>query len=466
MEIIMATARFRAVVNGFRVNKETFDDLFQRDGKRDECFVQAVVRTCRADGTVLATSTPRTPVMGDVNGLSGRVQAGSASPLGGLASGDAYPQEPPHVRTLPLTPLRDWPPFAVWEGDLEDGKDVVYISPSIWEVDDGPSLLQRFIEAQKSIDDQFGKKAKEIFGGAFPPSRWIFDSVSLGIQTAAAYLEHTGDPGDRPIGMHLNPNPGAKYFFPPPVIVLSYESAKKLTQTSVKGVPGLLELPFDDDSSLGGGSYSLYVQVEEVQPALPGQWRHVGHANGVVAMTAVQNRLVCATGDGGLWMREPAEVDVDWLRVGHANGLTAMAALGEELWCTTTDNGLHVRPPVPFEFPWMRVGHANSVVGLAGGADGQLYCATASDQLWSRPPERTDINWTQVGTANHVTAMTAASGDLLASADGRIWRRPVGAAAGAWTELGPTPGVVRGLAVLGARLWAATADHRLWVRGL
>jgi hypothetical protein len=161
----MSKGRFRVVINGFRVNKETYDDIFEFDGKRDEVYGQAIVRHCRADGTVLLTTTPTTPVMGDVNQLPGRVQAGTASALGGLKTGDVYPQQPPYLRTTPLTPDRDWPPFAVWEGDLEEGQDVLFVTPSLWEWDQGKGLLQRFIEAQKSIDDQFGKKAKEIFGG-------------------------------------------------------------------------------------------------------------------------------------------------------------------------------------------------------------------------------------------------------------------------------------------------------------
>jgi hypothetical protein len=165
-------------------------------------------------------------------------------------------------------------------------------------------------------------------------------------------------------------------------------------------------------------------------------------------------------------MREPAEIDIDWLRVGHANGLTAMATLNDELWCTTKDNRLHVRHPVPFEVPWTEVGHANDVVGLAGGNDGQLYAATTSDQLWVRPPDRTDINWAPVGTANHVTAMATSGGDLLAAADGRLWRRPIASPTDLWTDVGPIPGQVRGLAALGNHLWAATTDHRLWIRTL
>lgn len=463
----MPQGRFRVVVNGFRVNKQTYDHVLNVDGWADEDFIQVIIRHCRSDGTVIYTTTPRTPVMGDVNNLPGRIQAGSATSLGGLKTGDAYPQEPPHIRTLPVTPERNWPPFSVWEGNLTAGEDVVFITPSAWEVDDGKGLLQRFIEGQKSIDDQFGMKAKEIFGQVLPAWKWIFDAVSLGIQTQAAILQHTGDPGDRPIGMTRNPDPnGLKYIFDPPVIVLTYDSAKLLTQTSSMGVPGLLTLPYHDDASLGDGDYTLYLQVEEVTPPAPDQWQHVGHANDVAAMTAVDNRLVCATGDGGLWMREPQLFNIDWLRVGHANGLTAMAALNGELWCTTTDNGLHVRPPVPFEVPWSRVGHANNVVGLTGGSDGQLYCATTANQLWMRPPDHADVNWTVIGEGNNVTAMTASNDQLLAAADGRIWRRPAGTAPGPWNEAGATPGQVRGLAVGGGRLWAATADNRLWTREL
>jgi hypothetical protein len=40
-----------------------------------------------------------------------------------------------------------------------------------------------------SIDAQFGQKAKDIFAGRWPVTSWIFDAVSLGIQTALKFRD-------------------------------------------------------------------------------------------------------------------------------------------------------------------------------------------------------------------------------------------------------------------------------------
>jgi hypothetical protein len=226
------------------------------------------------------------------------VQAGTASALGGLKTNDAFPQDPPYLRNIPLSPQRDWPPFTVWEQDLEQGQDVLFITPSIWEWDSGKGLLQRFLDAQKSIDDQFGKKAKDVFGGAFPAYKWVFDAVSLGIQTTAGYVESAGDAGDRPIGMTRNPDPaGAKFVFTPSVIMLTYDSAKQLTQTNSLGVPGLLSIPFHDDPDLGDGFYTLYVQVEEVAPP--------HYADGAVVREASRPEVYVIFGRAKFWIPDP-----------------------------------------------------------------------------------------------------------------------------------------------------------------
>jgi hypothetical protein len=43
---------FRVVINGFRVMAETYDDVLQLDGKRDEVFIMAGVKEGTSDGTI------------------------------------------------------------------------------------------------------------------------------------------------------------------------------------------------------------------------------------------------------------------------------------------------------------------------------------------------------------------------------------------------------------------------------
>jgi hypothetical protein len=76
------------------------------------------------------------------------------------------------------------------------------------------------------------------------------------------------------------------------------------------------------------------------------EWEQIGHANNVVAMAAINNKLFCATKDNSLWWRDPVGWEVNWDRIGHANNVVAMAAINNKLFCATNDNRLWWRDPV------------------------------------------------------------------------------------------------------------------------
>lgn len=97
----MKRARYQVTLNGFHVNRETYDDQLQFDGKRDEVFAQWANTKIDADGQVVYTATGRTPVMGDVNNMPGRVNAGTASDEGGLPTGDSSSHARKQVSHLP-----------------------------------------------------------------------------------------------------------------------------------------------------------------------------------------------------------------------------------------------------------------------------------------------------------------------------------------------------------------------------
>jgi len=63
-----------------------------------------------------------------------------------------------------------------------------------------------------------------------------------------------------------------------------------------------------------------------VHTATDVNWDHIGHANDVVAMAAINNKLFVATSDNNLWRRDPVGQDVNWDHIGHANDVVAMAA--------------------------------------------------------------------------------------------------------------------------------------------
>lgn len=105
----MPSAEYRVTINGFRVMAETWDDAGEWDGKRDEIFLSTGVTVVNRSGAAVYKSQPTSPVLGDVNNQPGRVLAGSASPRGGLRTGDSYPTRTPWHRQS-LESGRDWPP--------------------------------------------------------------------------------------------------------------------------------------------------------------------------------------------------------------------------------------------------------------------------------------------------------------------------------------------------------------------
>jgi hypothetical protein len=65
-----------------------------------------------------------------------------------------------------------------------------------------------------------------------------------------------GVKGNRPIGLQDGK-------LDPPVLTLDYDSAEALVDTDVEGLgPGTMQFTYEDSADIGGGSYSLYVQVE------------------------------------------------------------------------------------------------------------------------------------------------------------------------------------------------------------
>jgi hypothetical protein len=463
---VMTQGRFRVSINGFRVTSPTTDTIWQTDGKWDEVLISVSVKAAKADGSVVYENQATTPVMGDTWRLPGRIQAGSASDLGGLKAGDSFPTSTPWVRTTPLSNARDYPPYTVWEGDLREGEDITFITPAIFEYDDGPGLLERFVDWHVQTDSAFGTKAKEIWTKPFPWIGWIFDAVSLGIQTAGTLWDGTDQ--TRPIGMMRDPaDPSGKRFvFNPWVLPLTYDRAKAIVADNPTGRGnGILQARYPEPSPLSG-DYTLFLQVEEVTAStVTDQWRDAGHANHVVSMTALDGRLYCVTADNTLWVRDPSTVEVDWQPIGQANDVTGLAGINGRLFCSDRQNRLWVRLP-QVGSPWVHVGHANDVASMTAQA-GILFCATADGRLWARPPIDTNTNWMPVGEANNVRALASGAGTVIcATADGGLHVRPALPLQFPWAQVGSTPAGLTGLAGVGDLLFAATTTNRLMVRSV
>ena len=67
--------KYEVTLEGFSAYHETWDHVFEVDGKRDEVYIHSDVRLIDNTAKELFRSQMRTTVMGDTNGYSYRIQA-------------------------------------------------------------------------------------------------------------------------------------------------------------------------------------------------------------------------------------------------------------------------------------------------------------------------------------------------------------------------------------------------------
>jgi hypothetical protein len=81
----MPKGRYLVSVNGFRCNRQSWDDALNWDGKADEVYIAIGRKMVNKTGTILDSQDPvPTPVMGDTWNHPNRIQAGKASDRGGI----------------------------------------------------------------------------------------------------------------------------------------------------------------------------------------------------------------------------------------------------------------------------------------------------------------------------------------------------------------------------------------------
>jgi hypothetical protein len=256
------TGRFRVTLNGFTVNRQTFDHALDADGKSDEIFFLNKVALYRKDaqGGVSVRFMPilDSRIMGDVNGHSGRVRAGSAGDQGGLRTGDRFPSQEPWVRGA--APGVDTLPMLLWEGELTKGEAWVKIVPTIWEWDNG----DRHLRATWDSNSEHWLASPHDPEATLPPTPLVYPLSLLGGGGAArnAAWHAFGTAEDRPVGMRKDRR-GAE-LFDPTWLVLTFENATRAVSEAqgTKGV-GIVEIPYTDSDEFNG-HYTLYVQVERL----------------------------------------------------------------------------------------------------------------------------------------------------------------------------------------------------------
>jgi hypothetical protein len=269
-------------INGFSVVKQTYDDTIRTDGKDDEVSIEA--RICNRDATGnkipgVADTSRITKVMGDMEGRTDRIKAGSShSSFGGIKSGDTVPSPLEKFITGATKLYQDFLPMVVYHGTLEKGQHAVAITPTIIEVDNQSKLATGFGDVLSVTVDVLAGLLKALFGdlitaaiaksneaktrGGSTDGGVVFEEVA----TSDIYDYLTGRKlgigraDDRPIGIQKI---DGNYRFRPKILVLTYDTAKELVATDFGDGKGVLALRYTDKEAFEG-DYILYMQVREV----------------------------------------------------------------------------------------------------------------------------------------------------------------------------------------------------------
>lgn len=271
---------YRVSVTGFTVNKETYDDPLQLDGKRDEVYVSSEVMLVDKEHRTLQPGTQivQSKVFGDVGGMfggtgghNGRLRAGTASPEGGLRTGDDFPGSPWRRQGEPSA---DAMPLALWQGELAQDSNAVLLTPTLWEYDapDLRAAYQAWMEWNgRATDTLLGSREfMGLLGTLFGPEAPATLAALAPVQKIEiSLLDEIGKMGDRPIGMTASTDAKSGktvYSFAPTTIVLNYDTAERLLAQNVGGKgPGVIALPFRESHPKLGGSYTLYLVVERMR---------------------------------------------------------------------------------------------------------------------------------------------------------------------------------------------------------
>ena len=260
------TGKYRVVISGLRVNHETRDDMWQRDGKRDEVYVAAFVRLQSGPYTDPITGRNtfelhnhgfvKSMVHGDVNGIGNRIQAGTASDLGGIRTGDIVPsgQDPAVPSSRP--PSTTTFPVNVWEGTLDNGK-ILRIHPTLWEWDGETGIYNHW---QVSMEDAYINHAASS----------DYNSVDQVLSQGNVMVIDNVSGHDHPIGMsyyYVN-NDKSKLRVYEPIITLTQRKLEALfsSPSVIGGVPPVvIPVEFMDVGDELEGNYTMYLRVERLQ---------------------------------------------------------------------------------------------------------------------------------------------------------------------------------------------------------
>ncbi len=264
--ITYGSGRYRISLEGIKAISVTAEDPFRHDGRGDEVFVTTQVSEYGRNGSFLSTRMVRTPTLGDRHNFPARVQAGSASPDGGLMPSDRYPVEAKSIAQMQPSTTNNLP-YLLWEGELTEIDNAVILSPAIWESDEGDELVAHYAAFQHNVapgvgqreglsrymPNSYGRLELDTWNPQKSCPSWMSQP---GSGCAFAFVPPIRGWRDEPMDMN------ADHSHSPTYVAINWRMARGMTQVNPASV---LEIPFKNSQT--NWEYKLYVRIEKVSPA-------------------------------------------------------------------------------------------------------------------------------------------------------------------------------------------------------
>jgi hypothetical protein len=255
------SGRFRISLEGFKAIGVTAEDPFRHDGRGDEVFITTQVSEYWRNGTFRSTRSMRTPTFGDKHNFPSRVQAGSASLQGGIMPNDAYPVIPQLVAQLQPATTNNLP-YLLWEGELTEIDNAVFLSPAVWESDEGDELVTHYATFQANdattaghreglsgyVPNTYGRPVLDTWKPQKTCPTWISQP---GSGCKYAFAPPIGGWRDEPMDMNADRSHTPTY------LAINWKLADGLTRVNPAAV---MEIPFKNSQT--GWEYVLYVRIE------------------------------------------------------------------------------------------------------------------------------------------------------------------------------------------------------------
>lgn len=274
-------AIFHVQLLGFRCDRQTRDDILENDGAGDEVLVRNWMLLTEGGRFSGSTSAGYPKIFGSTSrgaGASLFRQAGTASPSGGIRSGNlitTHATVPASIRDIAASPEYM---FTLFRGRLTDGRQAVVISPTLWEWDDfgDPTILDdpfppRWASTWWCPGGMRNRAAELQNLESLPRTRERITERVARFETAAADTApvHDGSAlalpsvegdmgGNRGIGIQELGDLGI--FFRPKALVLNYAMADRIARTDFGNGTGVVAMRYLDDDSFQG-DYTLFIRV-------------------------------------------------------------------------------------------------------------------------------------------------------------------------------------------------------------